>query len=90
MKLLQKEVIGEERIFLLPSIDKKYRWFLVEIAFELFPFGDVLADDQFIVAGEVAGHTELGGGMEVLAQVLNHGVVAERRLDEKFGLIICQ
>ena len=54
----------------------------------MLPFGDVLADDELIVAGEVASYAELGGGMQVFAQVGNHGVVAEGGLDEKLSLVV--
>ena len=51
----------------LLAIEQKHGGFFVQVALEAFPFADALADDEFIVAGEVAGNADARGRVEVLA-----------------------
>ena len=51
-------------------IDKKHSRFLVEVTFVGFPCGNILTDNYFVLAGEVAGDAEHSGGVKVLTEVL--------------------
>ena len=64
------------------TINQKHYRLLVQVALEAFPFANVLTDNQFVVASEVAGDAKPRGRMEVFAKVLQHGGVAEGRFDE--------
>ena len=72
----------------LLAIEQKHSGFFVQVALEAFPSSNILADNQFVFAGKIAGHTEARGGVEVLAKVLQHGIVAEGCFDEELGLVV--
>ncbi len=72
------------------TIDEENRRLLVQVAFEGFPSANVLTDNKFVLASEVAGYAKPRGRMEVFAKVLQHGVVAERCFDEQFRFVVGQ
>ena len=49
------------------AVNQKHSGLFVKVAFVVFPFPDALADDELIIAGEVAGDTDARGRVEVLA-----------------------
>ena len=49
------------------AVNQKHRRLLIQISLEAFPFPDALADDELVLAGEVAGDTDARGRVEVLA-----------------------
>jgi hypothetical protein len=49
------------------AVNQKHSGLFVQITFIVFPFTDALANDELVVAGEVAGDTNARGRVEVLA-----------------------
>ena len=70
------------------AVNQKHSGLFVQVAFVALPFPDALADDEFVVTGEVTGDAYARGRVEVLAEVLQHGVVAEGRFDEQLRLVV--